>query len=95
MKSGFYGAPAFCAVFAQEDFLYGIPDAFCCAQNMVLMAAEPRAWVFYGPFDGTMDAEGRLSIDVDHDSHRRGGGCDIGPGGLVLLAGAVLLKRKE
>ena len=40
IKSGFYGAPAVCAVFAQKNFLYSIPDAFCCAENMVLMAAE-------------------------------------------------------
>ncbi|MDE6743752.1 MAG: nitroreductase family protein [Lachnospiraceae bacterium] len=40
MKSGFYGAPTVCVVFAQKNFLYSIPDAFCCAENMVLMAAE-------------------------------------------------------
>ncbi len=40
IKSGFYGAPTVCAVFAQKNFLYSIPDAFCCAENMVLMAAE-------------------------------------------------------
>ena len=40
MKSGFYGAPAVCVVFAMKNFLYSIPDAFCCAENMVLMAAE-------------------------------------------------------
>lgn len=40
MKSGFYGAPAVCAVFAQKNFLYSIPDSFCCAENMVLMATE-------------------------------------------------------
>ena len=40
IKNGFYGAPSVCAVFAQKDFLYSIPDAFCCAENMVLMAAE-------------------------------------------------------
>lgn len=28
MKSGFYGAPTVCIVFAQKDFLYSIPDAF-------------------------------------------------------------------
>lgn len=39
LKSGFYGAPSVCIVFAQKDFLYSIPDAFCCAENMVLMAA--------------------------------------------------------
>ncbi len=38
MKSGFYGAPAACAVFGARDFLYSVADAFCCAQNMVLAA---------------------------------------------------------
>ena len=40
LKSGFYGAPTVCVVFAQKNFLYSIPDAFCCAENMVLEAAE-------------------------------------------------------
>ena len=40
IKSGFYGAPTVCVVFAQKNFLYSIPDAFCCAENMVLMATE-------------------------------------------------------
>lgn len=40
IQNGFYGAPAVCVVFAQKDFLYSIPDAFCCAENMVLMASE-------------------------------------------------------
>lgn len=40
IKNGFYGAPSVCIVFAQKDFLYSVPDAFCCAENMVLMAAE-------------------------------------------------------
>ena len=40
MKSGFYGAPTVCVVFAPKKFLYSIPDAFCIAENMVLMAAE-------------------------------------------------------
>ena len=38
IKSGFYGAPSVCVVFAPTNFLYSIPDAFCCAENMVLMA---------------------------------------------------------
>ena len=38
IKSGFYGAPTVCVVFAQKNFLYSIPDAFCCAENMVLEA---------------------------------------------------------
>lgn len=40
IKSGFYGAPSVCIVFAPKNFLYSIPDAFCCAENMVLMATE-------------------------------------------------------
>jgi nitroreductase len=40
IKSGFYGAPTVCAVFGPSNFLYSVPDAFCCAQNMTLMAAE-------------------------------------------------------
>ena len=39
IKSGFYGAPTVCAVFGPKRFLYSIPDAFCCAQNMVLEAS--------------------------------------------------------
>lgn len=39
MKSGFYGAPAICVIFGQKNFLYSVPDAFCCAENMVLAAA--------------------------------------------------------
>ena len=39
MKSGFYGAPAVCVIFGPQNFLYSIPDAFCCAENMVLAAA--------------------------------------------------------
>jgi nitroreductase len=38
LKSGFYGAPTVAIVFAQRNFLYSIPDAFCAAENMVLMA---------------------------------------------------------
>ena len=38
IKSGFYGAPTVVVVFSQKNFLYGIPDAFCCAENMALEA---------------------------------------------------------
>lgn len=38
IKSGFYGAPTVCVIFAQANFLYSVPDAFCCAENMVLAA---------------------------------------------------------
>lgn len=40
IKNGFYGAPTACAIFSPNNFLYSIPDAFCCAENMVLEAAE-------------------------------------------------------
>lgn len=40
IKNGFYDAPSVCIVFTQKNFLYSIPDAFCCAENMVLMATE-------------------------------------------------------
>jgi nitroreductase len=40
IKSGFYGAPSLAIIFAQKNFLYSIPDAFCAAENMVLMATE-------------------------------------------------------
>lgn len=40
IKDGFYGAPTVCAIFAPKDFLYSIPDAFCCAENMAIAATE-------------------------------------------------------
>ena len=40
IKSGFYGAPSLCVVFAQRDFLFGIPDAFCCAETMQMEAFD-------------------------------------------------------
>ena len=40
IKSGFYGAPTVCVIFGAKNFLYSIPDAFCCAENMVLEAAN-------------------------------------------------------
>ena len=38
IKSGFYGAPSVCVIFGPEGFLYSVPDAFCCAENMILEA---------------------------------------------------------
>lgn len=38
IKSGFYGAPSVCIVFGPEEFMYSVPDAFCCAENMTLEA---------------------------------------------------------
>ncbi len=40
IKSGFYGAPSLCIVFAQRNFMFGIPDAFCCAQTMLMEAFD-------------------------------------------------------
>lgn len=40
IKSGFYGAPTVCVIFGPKHFLYSMPDAFCCAENMVLAATE-------------------------------------------------------
>lgn len=40
IKNGFYGAPAVCVIFGAKNFLYSIPDAFCCAENMALEAAN-------------------------------------------------------
>lgn len=40
IKSGFYGAPTVCTIFSPKNFLYSIPDAFCCAENMVLEASS-------------------------------------------------------
>ena len=38
IRDGFYGAPALCAIFSQRDFLFGVADAFCCAQAVALAA---------------------------------------------------------
>ena len=40
IKSGFYGAPSLCIVFAQKNFVFGIPDAFCCAETMLMEAFD-------------------------------------------------------
>lgn len=40
MKNGFYGAPAVIAIFGQNNFMFRVADAFCCAENMVLQATE-------------------------------------------------------
>ena len=40
IKSGFYGAPTLCVVFVQKDFMFGIPDAFCCAETMLMEAFD-------------------------------------------------------
>ena len=40
IKNGFYNAPTVCIIFTPRNFLYGVPDAFCCAENMVLEATN-------------------------------------------------------
>lgn len=40
IQNGFYGAPALCVIFAQKDFMFGIPDAFCCAETMLMEAYD-------------------------------------------------------
>ncbi len=40
IRNGFYGAPCVVVVFGQNDFMFRIADAFCCAENMVLQATE-------------------------------------------------------
>ncbi|MDE6016083.1 MAG: nitroreductase family protein [Acetatifactor sp.] len=40
IRNGFYGAPAVVAIFGQDNFMFRIADAFCCAENMVLQATE-------------------------------------------------------
>lgn len=40
IKNGFYGAPTVCIIFTPRKFLYAVPDAFCCAENMVLEATN-------------------------------------------------------
>lgn len=40
IQSGFYGAPCVVAIFAPSRFLYSIPDSFCIAENIILMATE-------------------------------------------------------
>ncbi len=40
IKNGFYGAPSVVVIFGQDHFMFRVPDAFCCAENMVLQATE-------------------------------------------------------
>lgn len=40
IKNGFYGAPAVIAIFGQNNFMFRVADAFCCAENMLLQATE-------------------------------------------------------
>ena len=38
IKNAFYDAPTVCAIFGPNNFLHSEADAYCCAENMVLMA---------------------------------------------------------
>ena len=40
IRDGFYGAPSVVAIFAQDNFMFRVADAYCCAENMVLQATE-------------------------------------------------------
>lgn len=40
IQNGFYDAPCVVAIFGQNDFMFRVADAFCCAENMVLQATE-------------------------------------------------------
>ena len=40
IRNGFYGAPSVVVIFGQDNFMFRIADAFCCAENMVLQATE-------------------------------------------------------
>lgn len=40
IRNGFYDAPSVVAIFCQDNFLFREPDAFCCAENMLLQATE-------------------------------------------------------
>ncbi|MDD6570299.1 MAG: nitroreductase family protein [Acidaminococcus sp.] len=40
LKDGFYGAPAVIAIFGEKDFSFSVADAFCSAENMILMATD-------------------------------------------------------
>lgn len=40
IKNGFYDAPCVVAIFGQDNFMFRVADAFCCAENMVLQATE-------------------------------------------------------
>lgn len=40
IKNGFYDAPTVICIFAQNNFMFKIADAFCMAENMILQATE-------------------------------------------------------
>lgn len=40
IKNGFYDAPTVICIFSQDNFMFKTADAFCMAENMVLLAPE-------------------------------------------------------
>ena len=40
IRNGFYDAPSVVVIFGQDNFMFRVADAFCCAENMVLQATE-------------------------------------------------------
>lgn len=40
IKNGFYDAPTVICIFAQNNFMFKIADAFCMAENVILQATE-------------------------------------------------------
>ena len=58
LPSGFYGAPTVCIIFHKKDNIYSMPDSFCCAQNMILEAADLQvASAIIGRAEKTFDTE--------------------------------------
>lgn len=58
LPSGFYGAPTVCVIFHKKDNIYSMPDSFCCAQNMILEAADLQvASAIIGRAEKTFDTE--------------------------------------
>lgn len=58
LPSGFYGAPTVCVIFNKENNIYSMPDSFCCAENMILEAADLNvASAIIGRAEQTFDTE--------------------------------------
>ena len=58
LPSGFYGAPTVCVIFSRENYIYSMPDSFCCAENMILEAADLNvASAIIGRAEQTFDTE--------------------------------------
>jgi nitroreductase len=58
LPSGFYGAPTVCVIFSRENYIYSMADSFCCAENMILEAADLNvASAIIGRAEQTFDTE--------------------------------------